>query len=97
MIQVAAGSVGLEPVKELKVLLEMTQEAARSSSIIDPNAILRFTRLVDRATQAAGNASCLIREKFVKNPATLDDENAKIEIRKRYFLRGENKLDSLVT
>ena len=82
--------------EELKVLLEVVKDSAQSSTNTEPNIVLRFARLVDRATEIVQEASHL-QEKLVKNPASLEDETVKTEIRKWSFLKGgENTLNLLV-
>jgi len=71
------------------------QAAAESLAISDPNTILRFQRLTDRARDTIKDANQLIRTKLVKNPESLDNPNARVEIREFQLLRHENKLVSI--
>lgn len=69
--------------------------AAENLAISDPNTILRFQRLTNRARDTITDANQLIRTKLVKNPESLDDPNARVEIREFKLLRNENKLVSI--
>ena len=76
-------------------MIPIAKRAAESSSIDDGNAVFRFERLLTRANAAVEEASKLIHEKLTKNPESLDQDGVKTNVKKRRFLRDEDKLQSI--
>ena len=55
----------------------------------------RLKLLLDRSNKTVEEAYDLIRQKLVRNPGSLDDENPKVKVKKPSFLRYDKKLQIL--
>lgn len=69
--------------------------SGRVLSSNDNNVVFRFERLLMRAKNTAKEAQHLIINRLTKNPESLDKDGVKISVKKRKFLRDEDKLHSI--
>jgi hypothetical protein len=76
-------------------LIPIAKGLAESSTIDDSDAIFRFGRLLTRANNTVEEAQHLINQRLTKNPGSLDQDGVKTNVRRRRFLKDEDKLHSI--